>query len=261
MRSERIDKIQLTSVQPDHRVLFLGLKDSPSIQVAPELRQAFVRYAKDNLRKFPWREPGMSPYHLLLAELLLVQTKAADVASIWPVLVKRYPTPERLALAPVRSLANLLRPLGLQNQRANALHNLSRYLVRERAGQLPETIVGLLSLPHVGLYTAAAVSCFANGRRVPIVDANLLRVFARIFGLPATRELRRSRRIWAIAWALLPHRNASQHNYGLLDFAAEICTPKAPRCGRCPVREFCAYGRTELSMAEIHKDKHLNSRL
>lgn len=255
MRSKRIDKVELTSVLPEHRVLFLGLRDSPSIQAPPALRQAFILYAKDNLREFPWREPGILPYHLLLAELLLVQTKAADVATIWPVLIRRYPTTERLAHAPVRSLVNLLRPLGLQNQRANALRNLSRYLAREWAGQLPKTIIGLLSLPHVGLYSAAAVSCFSNRRRVPIVDANIMRVFARIFRLPLMRELRRSRRAWAIAWALLPRRNTAIHNYGLLDFAAAVCTPKAPRCGACQIRAYCAHGRTQTVHNRIHTDK------
>jgi A/G-specific adenine glycosylase len=105
------------------------------------------------------------------------------------------------------------------------------------------------------------VSCFAHGRRMPIVDANVLRVFARIFGLPAHRELRRSRQEWAIAWALLPGRYVAQHNYGLLDFAAQVCTPRSPRCSVCHIRESCAYGKTQRSAVEVHQDNDVDSRL
>jgi A/G-specific adenine glycosylase len=234
------DKVSLSVIRPEHRVLFLGLGDSTSVQAAPELRRAFVSFAKTNLRRFPWREPDTSPYGLLIAELLLVQTKASDVAGLWPTLVRRYPTPEQLSRATVHSLANLLRPLGLQNQRAIALGDIARHLDREYAGRVPTGLVSLLDLPHVGLYVAAAVSCFAHGARVPIVDANVLRVFSRIFGTPRT-ELRRNPSAWATAWALLPHRRVALHNYGLLDFAAEVCTPRTPKCADCRIQKFCRF--------------------
>lgn len=221
------------------------MADRESVHAPPELRRAFLAYAKHNLRTFPWRKAGVSPYHVLLAELLLVQTKAADVATIWPTLISRYPTPARLVRATASSLVKLLQPLGLQNQRARALRLLARHLIRECHGDLPSTLPELLSLPHVGLYTATAVSSFAYGQRVPIVDANVLRVFARIFGLPTQRELRRSRQVWAIAWALLPTRHAAQHNYALLDFAAQICTTKRPHCESCHIRDCCDYGMTK----------------
>jgi len=245
LMGNKFSDIQITKVMPEHRVFFMGLKESKAIQVPSELQLAFHKYAKQNLRSFPWRQPSISPYHLLLAELLLAQTKAHDVATVWPTLINRYPTPERLARANVSSLSSLLRRLGLQNQRAKALRLLARHLVEEYQGQLPSTVLELLSLPHVGLYTATAVSSFAFGKHVPIVDANVLRVFARIFGLPEQRELRRSQKVWAIGWALLPNRRVAQHNYALLDFAAQVCTPRAPRCDACHIRRCCAYGITK----------------
>jgi A/G-specific adenine glycosylase len=257
MIAKGVDTVPLPTVQPEHRVLFLGLKDSCSIHPAPKLRRAFIDYSKANLRVFPWREANTSPYHLLLAELLLIQTKAADVARVWPVLIERYPTPEPLACSRSRSLANLLQPLGLQNQRATALRTLAAHIIKEWDGQLPSTLLDLLSLPHVGLYAATALSCFAYGRRVPIVDANVLRVLGRIFGLPMQRELRRSRQAWAIAWALLPRRKVAQHNYALLDFAAQICTPRLPHCDACHIRAYCSYGQTGAGS----KDTQGNSRL
>ncbi len=260
MNSGRFDKVDLATIRHEHRVLFLSFPESRSVQAPPELRRAFLIYAKANLRTFPWREPGISAYRLLIAELLLVQTKAPDVAGIWPTLVARYPTPDRLSRASLRWLANFLRPLGLQNQRANALRDLARYLVREYAGQVPTDVVNLLTLPHVGLYVATAVSCFAYGERLPIVDANVLRVFGRIFDTPSQVDIRRNRTAWATAWALLPRREVSVHNYGLLDFAAEVCTPKLPKCGTCHIRELCSYG-CQQPTREPYADKQMSGRL
>jgi A/G-specific adenine glycosylase len=261
MKIGPFENVDLTTVRPEHRVLFLSFAASRSVQVVPQLRRAFLAYAKANLRTFPWREPGTSAYRLLLAELLLVQTKAPDVAAIWPTLIERYPTPDRLSRAVFRSLVSFLRPLGLQRQRANALRDLGRHLVRECDGQVPSAVVDLLSLPHVGLYTATAVNCFAYGGRVPIVDANVLRVFGRIFGIPSRIELRRNRKAWATAWAVLPRQRVALHNYGLLDFAAQVCTPTAPKCGACHIRDFCCYGMSRISVPEVNKDKQLSSRL
>jgi A/G-specific adenine glycosylase len=232
----------LADVAYEHRVFFLSREDSQSVCIPAELRKAFSKYANANVRTFPWRQPGTLPFHLLLAEILLAQTKASDVASIWPTLIDRYPTPGCLAAADFRDLSNLLRPLGLQHQRANALRTLARHIAEQWKGEIPSSIIDLLSIPHVGLYTASAVNCFVHQRRVPLVDANVLRVIGRVFGLPMQRELRRSRTTWAIAWALLPARNVAKHNYGLLDFAAQVCTPKAPHCNECPIKAYCTYG-------------------
>jgi A/G-specific adenine glycosylase len=182
-------------------------------------------------------------YELMVAELLLVQTKAEDVAGVLPKVLARYPSAEKLARAQSRSLVQILRPLGLQNQRTRALRGVARALVERFEGQLPPSIHELLSLPHVGLYVGCAVACFSYGQRVPIVDANVLRVFSRIYGIKTGRELRRSPHVWKIAWRILPKRNYALHNYGVLDFAAEICKPRSPQCQICGLNRICAYAK------------------
>lgn len=213
------------------------------------LKGFFARYARTHLRDFPWRRPGTQPFHLLLAELLLVQTKADDVARVWPELVLRYGRPARLARARPETLIPLLQPLGLQRQRARALISVARSLAEANTGELPHSVDELLKLPHVGLYAATAVASFGFHRRVPIVDSNVVRVFDRITGTQGARELRRRGDVWRLAWALLPRTGAHLHNYGLLDFAATICTPRAPQCGICDLRSTCRYGQ-EHSFAE-----------
>lgn len=233
--------VRKRTTSAEHRIL--RASRSSSARPLPVPRQFFVKYARANLRTFPWRVRDLPDFKLLIAELLLVQTKAEDVAKIWPSLVKRYSSPALLAGANVKSLTRILRPLGLQNQRARALRAVASALVKDFDGQVPGDIDGLLSLPHVGLYAACALASFARGTRVPIVDANVIRVLGRITGTDYGRDLRRNKEVWSIAWSILPTRNHAQHNYGLLDFAAQICNPRAPRCGSCPLRNRCSFGQ------------------
>jgi len=224
----------------------------------PELRLPkgfFVEYARSNLRSFPWRHHGISSFELLVAELLLIQTKAEDVAKIWPELMKRYPSPARVAAARMQSLRALLRPLGLQNQRACALRAVSRTIMAEFGGRVPKELSELLSLPYVGLYVACAVTSFGHGRRVPIVDANILRVFSRVTGSDFGRDLRRSHQVWVAAWSILPARNHARHNYGVLDFAAQVCTARAPLCASCGLRAGCAYARDRAQNGNVDRKR------
>jgi A/G-specific adenine glycosylase len=107
-----------------------------------------------------------------------------------------------------------------------------------------------LSIPHVGLYTATAVACFAFHERLPIVDANILRVLGRIHGIKFGADLRRAPGAWALAWAILPKSNPELHNYGLLDFAGQVCTFRNPRCGCCPLQRNCCFGRESATKVE-----------
>jgi A/G-specific adenine glycosylase len=183
---------------------------------------------------------------LLIAEFLLKQTKADDVANVWPELVRRFPSAKGLEKARKADLLKILRPLGLQNQRAVSLIRLARALLAKFDGQVPADFQSLLALPGVGLYTAAAVCSFKFGKRVPIVDANVLRVFGRITGEAYGSDLRRSERAWELAWAILPSSGCGRHNYGILDFAAKLCT-QTPDCEHCPLRRECLFAISKAS--------------
>ncbi len=229
--------------KPEHRILWSSRASAKGVEPVRPLRGFFSRFADEKRRTFAWRKRKVSSFHLLLAEVLLVQTKAEDVADVWPQLVRKYPTPAALSGASVKSLVRLLRPLGLQNQRAKSLITISRILFRDFGGRVPRSKEALLSIPHIGLYTAAAVQCFAFGERLPIVDANVLRVLGRIHGIEGGADLRRSREIWSLAWKLLPEKNCRGHNYGILDFASTVCTAKQPRCGSSPLNKVCLFYR------------------
>lgn len=223
-----------------HDVFWNSLYSSVHASPPPGLQGFFEEYSRVSFRRFRWRGKHVAPFHLLLAEVLLKQTKAQDVARVWPTLIARFPTPAKLSRARQSALVDILRPLGLQRQRAASLRKLAHALVAKFGGEVPNKMDALLSLPGVGLYAAAAVCCFTFGQRLPIVDANVLRVFGRFTGTKLGTDLRRSDCAWEMAWSLLPRRNYTRHNYGILDFAAKLCGA-IPNCSCCPLKRKCHY--------------------
>jgi A/G-specific adenine glycosylase len=203
---------------------------------------AFRRFYRERGRDFPWRHKGTTPFGILVVEMLLRQTKASQVAVVWPLLLERYPGPKEMAAADPGALFEMLAPLGLGKQRTKSLQEMSTALVKRHRGSVPRKIEALSDLPHVGLYAAHATACFAFGQRVPLVDANVLRVLGRIFGKEFKPDNRRSPEAWELAEQVMPPTgSAKEHNYGILDFSALICTPRKPLCRECPLNGTCAW--------------------
>lgn len=196
-------------------------------------------------RRFPWRDPVVSPFGLLVAEILLKQTRAEHVATVWPGLMNLYPTADKLAMADPRQVFDLIEGLGFGAQRTCALIEVASAVTK--AGEVPAEPCDLSKLPYVGMYTSHAVACFGFHKRVPTVDTNVVRVISRIAGIAPPSDIRRAPAIWEIAWSLLPDRLVKEHNYGLLDFAAAVCRSRSPLCSQCPLACGCAYGKQVLS--------------
>ena len=209
---------------------------------APNIRKDFFSlYYIEHGRQFPWREETTDAYGILVAEILLKQTQANRVAIIWPSVIRRYRDPGALSVADPCELSALISDLGFGNQRTVALIRLARAI--EASGQIPHEVDELISLPYVGIYTGHALACFVFGQRVPVVDLSIVRLISRIMGSEPPSDIRRAPAIWEIAWTLLPAHRIKEHNYGLLDFAATVCKPRAPLCNWCSIASECDYGK------------------
>ena len=201
----------------------------------------FANWFKTRGRSFPWREENVSPFGILLAEVLLKQTRAEMVAAVWPALYRKYPNATSLEPASPEVLHHHISCLGFGRQRVTALRQLSAAI--NKAGGLPSQPADLMKLPYVGIYSAHAVACFAFGHRVPVVDLSIVRVLSRLAGIDPPSDIRRAPEVWEIAWTILPDKEFKEHNYGLLDFAADMCKVRSPRCDECPVAPSCAHVR------------------
>lgn len=208
-----------------------------------KLLSFFRSYYRDNGRCFPWRSDRSTPFEILVAEMLLRQTRAEQVVAVWTSVLRKYPDPYWLSSSEPEALFEIVRPLGLGTQQAIALNAMSTDIVERFQGRVPRRLSELTSLPHIGMYCANAVACFGYRKRVPIVDSNVLRLFSRLTDIDYGKDNKRSADILALAWEILPRRAFVEHNYGVLDFSAQVCRPRgALHTEMCAERDLRLYG-------------------
>ena len=187
---------------------------------------------------------------------MLQQTRVDVVRNYYQRWLRAFPTIESLAKAPYQRVLKLWEGLGYYT-RAKNLHRAAKLVVgrdgppgrpnRRRArrsrpttAHLPHNIEELVQLPGIGRYTAGAIASIAFDQQVPLVDGNVARVLARVFGIradvtkPATHKL-----LWTLAAEILPGKNPGTFNQALMELGALICLPVNPRCDICPMRRVC----------------------
>jgi A/G-specific adenine glycosylase len=199
---------------------------------------------------------------------MLQQTQVARVVDFYERFLQRFPSLETLAAAPPRRVMESWRGLGYY-ARARNLHSLARTVHNDGDGRVPDSVDALRQLPGVGPYTAGAVASFAFEKATPLVDTNVARVLARIFGPDLSpKRARDHAQLWRIASAVLPKRGkaAWAHNQALMELGALVCTARVMHCTRCPVSGNClsssadiaarplANKRKTLEMTDAHRE-------
>lgn len=207
---------------------------------AHELSRWFGTHQRD----MPWRETP-SPYRTWVSEMMLQQTQVDTVIPYFGRFIERFPNVEALAAAPQDDVLKQWEGLGYYS-RARNLHKAAQQVVSVHAGLLPTTYLDLQTLPGIGPYAAAAIASIAYEVPVPVVDGNVLRVFARFWGLETDIRLPRIRQ--AIFDRLMPviaTQMPSVFNQAIMELGALVCTPKKPQCERCPIQSDCVAYATD----------------
>ena len=194
-------------------------------------------------RPMPWRLRP-TPYTCWLSEVMLQQTTYASALPYYRRFLKRFPTVEKLAAADESVVLKAWEGLGYY-ARARNLLKAARLLTASGRAAWPASAADWTKVPGVGPYTAAALASVLCGERVPVVDGNVARVFARVYEL--TDDFRNLPARQALARRLQPEidRAASpgDFNQAMMELGALVCTPTAPRCGACPLAGLCGAAR------------------
>ncbi|HEX8442052.1 MAG TPA: A/G-specific adenine glycosylase [Allosphingosinicella sp.] len=199
-----------------------------------------LRWYDSNARSLPWRVTDGSrtdPYRVWLSEIMLQQTTVAAVRPYFERFTARWSTVEALAAAEDAELMAAWAGLGYY-ARARNLLACARKVVAEHEGSFPCTEAELLKLPGIGRYTAAAIAAIAFSKRAVVVDGNVERVVGRLFAVEQTLPAAKAE-LYRLAEKITPTKRPGDFAQAMMDLGATICTPRAPRCGACPVSPQC----------------------
>ena len=202
-----------------------------------DLVKALLAWFQDNKRPLPWRET-YAPYEVWISEIMLQQTRMDRAAAYFERWMQRFPTVQSVADAHPDAVLKAWEGLGYYSRVRN-LHKAAGIIAREHGGKIPGAMSALRALPGIGEYTAGAVLSIAFNQPYPAVDANVERVFARLFdvGHPV-KSAAASGFIRHMAQALIPEGRARDFNQALMELGALICG-KTARCESCPVATYC----------------------
>jgi A/G-specific adenine glycosylase len=201
------------------------------------LVEALLSWFEENMRPLPWRK-SYAPYEIWISEIMLQQTRMERGSAYFTRWMHRFPTLQSVADAHPDALLKAWEGLGYYSRVRN-IQNTARLLVREHGGIFPSDPAALQALPGIGEYTAGAILSIALNLPYPAVDANVERIFSRLFDIdipvksPAAADF-----IRRMASSLIPPGLARQFNQALMELGALVCGKKA-RCAHCPVKKFC----------------------
>jgi A/G-specific adenine glycosylase len=125
-------------------------------------------------------------------------------------------------------------------RRARQLHQAARVIQERHAGRFPSRLEDVRALPGIGRYTAGAILSIALDERLPILEANTIRLFSRLLASaadPASRDVQE--KLWQFAGEILPASRAGEFNQALMELGSLICKPREPACTTCPVAALC----------------------
>ena len=220
----------------------------------------------------PWQRTR-DPYRIWLSEVMLQQTQVATVIPYYARFLAKCPDVATLAATPNDDVMALWAGLGYYS-RARNLHRCAQDVMAMFGGVFPSNVVDLESLSGIGRSTAAAIAAFAFDAHEAILDGNVKRVLARVFGIsgfPGEKQIETG--MWALAESLLPPAQMSAAQFvgdvdkddnkdvsgdvsgaanssvgpsamsaytqGLMDLGATLCTRSKPDCSRCPFAPDC----------------------
>lgn len=180
------------------------------------------------------------PYELLISVRLSAQCTDARVNIVTKELFKRFPTLESFAEADISEVEKIVMPCGLFRTKAKSIVELSKKLIDDFGGRVPDTMEGLLSLPGVGRKTANLILGDVYKQPAVVTDTHCIRICGRL-GLSEGDE---PAKVEKQLREVLPMERASDFCHRLVNFGRDTCSARKPKCEGCPLTDLCEYKKS-----------------
>ena len=196
-----------------------------------------LKWYDKNARDLPFRKTK-DPYKIWICEIVFQQTRIAQGLNHYNNFIERFPDVKTLAESSEDDVLLYWKGLGYYSRAIN-IHKASQQIINDYNGIFPSDYEEILKLKGIGKYTAAAVSSICFNGKMPAVDGNFYRVLSRIFADDFDISNSRSFNYFSELSALIMPENVGDFNQAMMDLGSEICKPKNPLCGECPVNADC----------------------
>ena len=202
------------------------------------LARLLVAWFEEHQRKLPWRGTR-NLYRIWVSEIMLQQTQVNAVIPYYQRFLASFPTVTDLAAATEELVLRHWEGLGYY-RRARQLHAAARKVVAEFGGEFPRTYDEVRSLPGIGRYTAGAILSLGLDQRLPILEANTIRLLSRLTAFRGeTQSTKGQAFLWNVAEKILPPKDIGKFNQALMELGSLVCTPRQPACAACPLAALC----------------------
>ncbi len=202
------------------------------------ITQILMKWYDRGRRDLPWRRTR-NPYEIWVSEIILQQTRVDQGLPYYTRFLRRFPDIASLADAPADEVLRIWQGLGYYS-RARNMMTAAKQVMDQYGGHFPAAYSGILGLKGIGPYTSAAIASICFGEAVPVVDGNVVRFLARLFGItePANSAAVRDR-IRSMAGGLMDPERPGDFNQAMMEFGALVCTPRNPGCPACILKKRC----------------------
>ena len=186
----------------------------------------------------PWQQ-NKSPYRVWISEIMLQQTQVTTVIPYYEKFMASFPTLIDLAQASQDEVLSHWSGLGYY-ARARNMHKAAQLTVTDFAGDLPDNLDEMMSLPGIGRSTAGAILAISSNQNTPIQDGNVRRVLSRLFAIEGDlSKAEKQKQLWEIATDLTPIERVADYTQAIMDLGATLCTRTKVGCDRCPFTTSC----------------------
>ena len=189
---------------------------------------------KTPFRDFAYRHETV-PFRKLCLAVLLQRARPPQVDEAYKRLFATLPTIRDIANAPLKQIAELIRPSGMYNIKAERIREIAEILLSQHEGRVPPNREELLRLPGVGDYAADVVLAWAFGRDVVMVDTNVYRILRRVGFIQEEKEAKK------VLERTIPKNRRRRFNLIFIEFGGLVCKPVGPLCHSCVLKDVCEF--------------------
>ncbi len=196
------------------------------------LKKAYPSHTKTTLNRM---RDNPEAFKILISCLLSLRTQDKNTEIASNRLFAVADTPEKILKLSDKKLQELIFSSGHYKKKAQVLKHVSKIILKEYNGKVPDTREELMSIKGIGPKTSNIVLAFAFGKNVLPIDTHCHRIPNRI-GWVETKTPEKTEEALS---RLLPKKHWQDFNAIFVQFGKTICVPISPKCSECPIEKYC----------------------